>query len=40
MANNAITEHKEIKIDTINNILNDLLGYLKINKQKLIEKLF
>ena len=38
--NITIPSHKEIKIGTINNILNDLSKYLKINKQELIEKLF
>ncbi len=38
--NITIPLHKEIKIGTINNILNDLSEYLKIDKQELIKKLF
>ena len=36
----TIPDHAPIKIGTLNNILNDLADYLKINKKVLIDKLF
>jgi predicted RNA binding protein YcfA (HicA-like mRNA interferase family) len=36
----TIPDHTPIKIGTLNNILNDLAGYLKINKKVLIDELF
>ena len=38
--NITIPNHKIIKIGTLNNILNDLAGYLEIDKNKLINDLF
>lgn len=36
----TIPFHDSIKIGTLNNILNDLSGYLKIEKTELIKRLF
>lgn len=36
----TIPNHKYLKIGTINGILSDIAGYLKIDKQVLIEELF
>ena len=36
----TIPDHAPIKIGTLNNILNDLADYLKINKKVLIDELF
>ncbi len=36
----TIPDHQPIKIGTLNNILSDIAEYLKISKQKLIQKLF
>jgi predicted RNA binding protein YcfA (HicA-like mRNA interferase family) len=36
----TIPDHQQIKIGTLNNILNDIAEYLKITKQKLIDELF
>ena len=36
----TIPDHNPIKIGTLNNILNDLADYLKINKKTLIDELF
>ena len=36
----TIPDHDFIKIGTLNNILNDVVDYLGIDKKKLIEKLF
>ncbi len=36
----TIPDHQSLKIGTLNNILNDLSEYLKMDKQQLIEKLF
>jgi predicted RNA binding protein YcfA (HicA-like mRNA interferase family) len=36
----TIPDHTPIKIGTLNNILNDLADYLKINKKILIDQLF
>ena len=36
----TIPDHNPIKIGTLNNILNDLTDYLKINKKILIEELY
>ena len=35
----TIPDHNPIKIGTLNNILNDLADYLKINKKTLIDEL-
>ena len=34
----TIPAHKEIKIGTLNNILNDVAGYLGLTKAELLEK--
>ena len=36
----TIPDHTPIKIGTLNNILNDLANYLKIDKKDLIDELF
>lgn len=36
----TIPKHNPIKIGTLNSIISDLADYLKIEKKKLIEKLF
>ena len=36
----TIPDHNPIKIGTLNNILNDLADYLKIDKKVLIDELF
>lgn len=36
----TIPAHNPVKIGTLNNILNDVAKYLKIQKEKLIESLF
>jgi predicted RNA binding protein YcfA (HicA-like mRNA interferase family) len=36
----TIPDHQQIKIGTLNNILNDIAEYLKITKQELIDELF
>jgi len=36
----TIPDHNPIKIGTLNNILNDLADYLKIDKKLLIDELF
>ncbi len=36
----TIPAHSPIKIGTLNNILNDVAKYLKIQKDKLVESLF
>lgn len=36
----TVPNHHPIKIGTLNNILNDLVDYLKIDKKELINKLF
>jgi len=36
----TIPLHSPLKIGTLNQILNDVSGYLEINKNELIEKLF
>jgi predicted RNA binding protein YcfA (HicA-like mRNA interferase family) len=36
----TIPDHTPIKIGTLNNILNDLADYLKINKKVLLDELF
>lgn len=36
----TIPDHKQIKIGTLNNILNDIGSYLKISKEELIPELF
>jgi predicted RNA binding protein YcfA (HicA-like mRNA interferase family) len=36
----TIPDHNPIKIGTLNNILNDIANYLKVDKKKIIEELF
>mgnify|MGYP001557971124 CR=1 FL=1 len=36
----TIPDHKQVKIGTLNNILNEVADYLKISKEKLIRELF
>jgi len=36
----TIPDHQQIKIGTLNNILNDIAEYLKISKQELINEIF
>ncbi len=36
----TVPDHHPIKIGTLNNILNDLVDHLKIDKKELINKLF
>ncbi len=36
----TIPDHKQIKIGTLNNILNDIGSYLEMSKEKLIQELF
>ena len=36
----TIPDHQPTKIGTLNNILNDIVEYLKISKQELINELF
>jgi len=36
----TVPDHHSIKIGTLNNILNDLADYLKIEKKELIKELF
>ncbi len=36
----TIPDHKQIKIGTLNNILNDIGSYLKLSKEQLIHELF
>jgi len=36
----TIPDHQQIKIGTLNNILNDIAEYLKITKQELVDELF
>ena len=36
----TIPDHKQIKIGTLNNILNDIGSYLKMSKEQLIHELF
>ena len=36
----TIPDHNPIKIGTLNNILNDIANYLKVDKRKIIEELF
>ena len=36
----TVPDHKEIKIGTLNNILNEIASYLGITKAELIEELF
>ena len=36
----TIPDHNDIKIGTLNNIINDLSDHLRIEKKKLIEELF
>jgi len=36
----TIPDHHQIKLGTLNNILNDIAEYLKISKQGLIDELF
>jgi predicted RNA binding protein YcfA (HicA-like mRNA interferase family) len=36
----TIPDHKQIKIGTLNNILNDIGGYLKMSKEQLVHELF
>ncbi len=38
--NITVPDHHPIKIGTLNNILNDLVDHLKIDKKELINKLF
>jgi len=38
--NITIPKHKELKIGTINNILNDISKYLEIDKESFIQSLF
>ena len=38
--NITIPRHKELKIGTINNILNDISRYLEIDKESFIQNLF
>ena len=38
--NITIPKHKELKIGTINNILNDISRYLEIDKESFIQSLF
>ena len=36
----TIPDHQKTKIGTLNNILNDIAGYLKVGKKELIDELF
>lgn len=36
----TIPDHQEIKIGTLNNILNDVANYLEITKEELLKELF
>lgn len=36
----TIPDHQQIKIGTLNNVLNDIADYVKISKQELINELF
>jgi predicted RNA binding protein YcfA (HicA-like mRNA interferase family) len=36
----TIPDHAEIKLKTLNNILNDIAGYLEITKDELVRNLF
>lgn len=36
----TIPDHQQIKIGTLNNILNDIAEYLKITKQELVDEIF
>jgi hypothetical protein len=36
----SIPRHKPLKVGTLNSIVNDVVSYLEIEKQELLEKLF
>ncbi|MBT9142913.1 MAG: hypothetical protein DDT32_01597 [Syntrophomonadaceae bacterium] len=36
----SIPKHKPLKVGTLSNILKDVVAYLEMNKQELIEELF
>ncbi len=36
----TIPDHKQIKIGTLNNILNDISRYLEMSKEQLVQELF